>query len=447
MIFRLIRRPSLVALQKGAIGEQLMTIPHHFTGSRFCATVLFSLLSTTVIAAQDKGAANGEGVEKKEELSFLDAFTKGKVNATFNYRFEYVDQDGIPQTGVASTLRTTLGYRTGAFKGFSGYLEFEDVSDIGAKYQHNNKGFRSAWNGVTTPPRAVVADPAGTNIQQAYLDYDYGKSRARLGAQEIVLDDHRFIGNVGWRQHHQSFDAVLLTTEEVENATFYAAYVNKVKTITRASIDTDTFILNGHYKFKDLGQLTVYDYYIDITTGPSLISTNTIGIEFRGQREANKDWGYRYEAEFASQSDVSDNPMSISAVYYHLMAGGIYKKIGLRVGYEVLGSDGGNVAFQTPLATLHKFNGWADQFLSTPATGLQDLYIKLDGPLGPTKWALIYHTFTADNGGADYGTEFDGVITYKAKWGETFGLKFAFYSADQFKTDKTVAWLWTGFKF
>src|SRR3546814_19210362 len=49
-------------------------------------------------------------------------------------------------------------------------------------------------------------------------------------------------------------------------------------------------------------------------------------------------------------------------------------------GYELLGSDGGatgiagGFAFQTPFATLHKFNGWADKFLTTPGTGIQDYY-------------------------------------------------------------------------
>ena len=410
-----------------------MKILHHTTGSRLGAAVLFSLLSTSVIAAQEKAAADG-ATEPKEELSFIDAFTKGKVNATFNYRFEYVDQDGIADTGIASTLRTTLGYRTEKFHGFQGYLEFEDVTDLGGKYLHQNAGFGNYNNGVTGRP--VIADPAGTNIQQVYLDYFYRKSMARLGAQEIMLDDQRFVGNVGWRQHHQSFDALMLATEELENAWFAFSYVRKVKTVTRRSIDTDTFIFNGHYKFKDIGQLTIYDYYIDLMTAPSVASTNTLGAEFKGLRKANEEWSYRYEAEIATQSDVADNPQSISAMYYHLMLGGIYKGFGLRVGYEVLGSDSGNIAFQTILGTNHKFNGWADKFLATPANGLKDLYVKIDGPLGPTKWALIYHNFTADEGGADYGMEFDGIITYKAEWGQTFGLKFAFYDADSFATDR-----------
>jgi len=420
-----------------------MTILHH-NGSRLGAAVLFSLLSTSVIAAQEKAAADGAN-EKKEELSFIDAFTKGKVNLSLRYRYEYVDQDGIADTGTASTLRTTLGYRTEKFEGFQGYLEFEDVTDLGAKYLHNNAGFGSYSNGVTNRP--VVADPAGTNVQQVYLDYGYRKSLARFGAQEIVLDDARFIGNVAWRQHHQSFDALLLTTQEVENATFYFAYVNKVKRINRAVLDTDTFIANGHYEIKDIGRITVYDYYIDLTAAPSVLSTNTLGAEFKGMRKVDDDWSYRYEAEIATQGDVGDNPMSISAMYYHLMAGAVYRGFGLRVGYEVLGSDDGNAAFQTPLATGHKFNGWADKFLVTPVNGLRDLYVKVEGPLGPTAWALIYHDFTADNGGADYGTEIDGVLTYKAEWGQTFGLKFAYYDADAFATDTTKGWIYTGFKF
>ena len=43
-------------------------------------------------------------------------------------------------------------------------------------------------------------------------------------------------------------------------------------------------------------------------------------------------------------------------------------------GYEVLGADDGAAltSFQTPLATLHKFQGWADKFLTTPPNGIRE---------------------------------------------------------------------------
>ena len=57
---------------------------------------------------------------------------------------------------------------------------------------------------------------------------------------------------------------------------------------------------------------------------------------------------------------------------------------------------------QTPLATLHKFNGWADLFLTTPNTGLQDLYLgaayKFDGVklLPGLNAAVTWHKFDSD---------------------------------------------------
>ena len=49
----------------------------------------------------------------------------------------------------------------------------------------------------------------------------------------------------------------------------------------------------------------------------------------------------------------------------------------------MLGGDNGsgNRAFQTPLATKHAFQGWADQFLTTPADGIEDAYLGVTAPL------------------------------------------------------------------
>src|SRR3546814_7821694 len=72
-------------------------------------------------------------------------------------------------------------------------------------------------------------------------------------------------------------------------------------------------------------------------------------------------------------------------------------------GYELLGSDGGatgiagGFAFQTPFATLHKFNGWADKFLTTPGTGIQDYSagvaytVPKVGKAGPLVASFTFH--------------------------------------------------------
>ena len=75
----------------------------------------------------------------------------------------------------------------------------------------------------------------------------------------------------------------------------------------------------------------------------------------------------------------------------------------LNAGYEVLGADNG-VGFATPLATGHKFQGWADKFLTTPGDGIEDVYIgwrplPLDGhpvigasPAVPSAYIAIAHS-------------------------------------------------------
>ena len=47
----------------------------------------------------------------------------------------------------------------------------------------------------------MVADPDGTEINQALLRYDHTKGNAVVGRQRINLDNQRFIGSVAWRQN------------------------------------------------------------------------------------------------------------------------------------------------------------------------------------------------------------------------------------------------------
>jgi hypothetical protein len=89
--------------------------------------------------------------------------------------------------------------------------------------------------------------------------------------------------------------------------------------------------------------------------------------------------------------------------------------VGLKAGYEVLGGgDAGsskvnnsNLAFQTPLATKHAFQGWADVFLTTPADGIEDAYFGATAPLLGGTAQAVYHDFSAQQGGDNYGEEFD----------------------------------------
>jgi hypothetical protein len=98
------------------------------------------------------------------------------------------------------------------------------------------------------------------------------------------------------------------------------------------------------------------------------------------------------------------------------------------------------------MATLHKFNGWDDLFLTTPAAGLDDWYggatIKFPTvhALPGLNAAVYYHHFGSDAGSIHYGNEWDASLGFKIG---RFGLlaKCADYSADLFGIDTRKFWL------
>ena len=67
----------------------------------------------------------------------------------------------------------------------------------------------------------------------------------------------------------------------------------------------------------------------------------------------------------------------------------------------------------TPLATGHKFNGFADVFLDNGGVkGLQDLFVWLSPTLPwKLKGTVTFHQFWSDKGANDLGWEFNLVAT------------------------------------
>ena len=401
----------------------------------FCvAAVLF--LSFAVAA----GAAD-------DPVSLGTAITKGKISLNLRYRYEEVDQDGFDNKGKASTIRTTLAYRTLYWKGLSAFIEFEDVHDFGFSGEHNNVGAGSLWNGVRDYP--VIADPEVTEFNQAYLDWRPVEFLPfRFGLQEIVVDNSRFIGNVGWRQNHQSFEAAKADFTMFDNFKANATYIGRAHTITGASQPMSTGYLEGSYTFGTIGTLRGYGLFIDyeqeVLWGRS---TDTLGLSFSGKAKLSDRNALTYRLEFASQSEGGDNPNPVDADYLRADLGLKLSKVTLGAGYEVLGGSPGNGSFTTPLGTLHKFNGWADKFLATPLDGLQDLFLSVGAKVGKFNLVGVYHDFSADTGGRTWGSELDAHIVYTAPWKQKIALKYANYDADEWAADTQKIWIWTQWGF
>jgi hypothetical protein len=157
-----------------------------------------------------------------------------------------------------------------------------------------------------------------------------------------------------------------------------------------------------------------------------------LGLRLSGDIALNDKWAIPYAAEYATQDDYADNPANYSADYYVGELGLKYQKIAVKLAYEVLeGSTAANEAFQTPLATLHAFQGWADKFLATPDGGIEDLYVLVDVPLPfNINLKLRYDDFEAETGSTDYGDEIGVWATLPVGQNYSVALKYAGFDAD-----------------
>jgi hypothetical protein len=377
-----------------------------------------------------------------EATSLGDALKQSRLIADFNYRHESVDDDAFASSSDATTLRSVLGFETATYRGWTVRVEAEDVSVVGAD-DYANGGFGDASNGVVGQP--VIGDPEGTDLHRAYLKWQGEKLSAQVGRDEILVGDQRFVGNVGWRQHRQTFDAA--TVRYAFSPRWRAAYsfLESVQRINRATDEIDGHLASVEGDFGAGGKLLVHAESLDYETPARRgLSSTTFGVEWSGARAVGAG-KLLWELEAARQRDAGDNPSELDAGYAFVSLGWSRGDWTARAGWERLDGDAGDGQFNTPLATLHKFNGWADKFLATPTNGLIDLYLQIDGKRGAWSWTAAWHDFAAATGSLDYGTELDLQLLWKSKQGLALGAKAALYDADRLSTDTEKLWLWASY--
>lgn len=371
-----------------------------------------------------------------------DALRQSRLIADFNYRHEEVDDDAFAAGAAATTLRSALGFETQAYRGWQVRLEVEDVSVVGAD-DYANGGFGAAGNGVAGRP--VIGDPQGTDLHRAYLRWQGERLSAQVGRDEIVLGDHRFVGNVGWRQHRQTFDAASVRYALAPRWKLSYSHLESVQRVNRATDELAGHLLAVEGDLGGAGKLLLHaeslDYDAPARRG---LSSSTFGVEWSGSR-ALGGGKLLWELEAARQRDAGDHPSELDAGYAFASLGGTRGIWTARLAWERLDGDARDGQFNTPLATLHKFNGWADKFLVTPTNGLVDRYLQVDGQRAAWSWTVAFHDFEAATGGAAYGSELDLQLLYKTKCGLALGAKAALYDADTHAADTEKLWLWASY--
>jgi hypothetical protein len=351
-------------------------------------------------------------------------------------RYEKVEQTALPSgpTGrsEAATLKTRLTFTTGSFYDVSAVLEFDDVTSL------KDVDYLDGTNGKTGP---AIVDPEGTEVNQAYLSFKgLDSTDFRWGRQRILLDNQRFVGGVGWRQNEQTYDAFSVGNTSIPGLTAFYANISNVNRIfgeqsAAGDHSHDTNLVNVGYAFEGIGKLSGYYYDIDNEYVAGLSNT-TMGVRFAGSTELDS-VKIGYELEYADQEENGENA-EYSADYTLIGVSGTISKYTLGIAQETLGADAdAGKGFTTSLATLHKFQGWADVFLATPGTGIEDMYITFKAGL-PYGLAFIamYHTFesaenVAPGNSSDFGSELDMALTKKWGNGASLQLKYADFSGEE----------------
>jgi len=388
-----------------------------------CTTLAFISMAQPVYAEEEATA----------EYTLLDAIKEGKPLTNFRLRYENVDQEGYNSaskkldTANAFTLRSLIGWQTAPFHNFSFTAQITDVHKFTDDY--NDKRNNLSEPGKSNYP--FIVDPDYTDINQLFVDWTGIKNtKLRLGRQQLNLDNVRFIGDIGFRQNMQVFDGFSVLNKSLPDTEIFAAHFDKVRQINTKLRSGNIDIINAKYRISPSESATGYGYFIDVAdlsqnVGNGLAATadassKTFGARLDGVRKIDDHWKVLYTAEYAKQDDYKGGSPLIDAHYFKLGGGAMYDVWSLRIDHEVLSSNNGQYAFQTPLGTNHLFQGWADVFLATPKQGIEDTFVTFAGSIEKAKIYAEYHVFKSDEKFATlngqfsnkYGTEFDASVAY-----------------------------------
>ena len=383
-------------------------------------------------------AAGGSGAPGE-----TDGDSAGDVSFDFRYRSEFVDLAGFGESAAASTLRSRITFESATFNRFQVLLQADNVATLGSEQ------FNSTTNGRTDYP--VVADPEGTDLNQAWLTFSGDSVTVRAGRQTIRHGTERFVGGVAWRQNEQAFDGVRIQWATAGGFDLDLAYVNRVNRIfgpddglNPAAWKGDNFFVRANWSLADNHRLSAHGYLLDFDPqngyAPGRTVNNSVdilGLEYSGTFERltlNLNWD--------TQQDAGASQLDYQAEHYLAEIIAPVGGASLTAGYEVFTGDNGS-GFRMPTATLHKFQGWTDKFLATPGDGLKDTYLIAASTLGPVAVTAHWHDFRAEASGADFGSEFGLQLTWPVTDRFTVLVKYATFSTDDSTRfqDTDKAWL------
>ncbi len=394
----------------------------------------FCILSTLIIVTTDDAFAGPSDttLDPKSAISTEPSEPWIIPLIDLRLRYEFADLEGFDDSN-AWTVRERVGFETKAWEGLSALVEGEFLQALGDDYHGGAPGafpFK--------PTRSLIADPQTAELNQAYLQYKNFDTVFRAGRQRIIYDNAAFVGNVGWRQNEQTYDALSFVNKSLDGLTLQYAYVGQVNRIFGSDadaplapgfsnvqdIDARVNLLNASYTGVPGITLGGYAYIMDFPDYHAW-DNDTFGLSAKGDLLGLTLYG---EMAWQDQAGVAAND---DAFYAH----GIITKNLNEMGSLSLGVEHLAAGFKTPLATVHTMNGFADVTdaarVSGAHNGLTDTYLSHTIPIfWGIQWMNVFHIMGDDEISSGYGWEYDSVLTKKFDDNFTAIAKLAYFESN-----------------
>ena len=343
-------------------------------------------------------------------------YSQLKVDAELRPRLEYRHgfKNLFPNNADAAVFtsqRTRLNI-THSIEKLNFYVSIQDVRVWGDVPQLNN------------------SDNNGLSLHQAWaeilLDANYS---LKLGRQEIIYDDSRIFGNVGWAQQARSHDLALFKYRKgAFQANLGLAFNQSKENLTGTNLITPNTYKAMQYAWihKDWNNFSGSFLFLNngLQSPNGLKYSQTIGTHL--ETKVN-DLGFITNLYYQFGNDVFDRDLSayllgLEANYNTSDKATVGLGVELQSGNDYNTATGKNNAFTPFYGTNHKFNGLMDYFYvgnHINSVGLLNIYAKSSYKLNPkSSLTAFVHNFSAagdinSDVSKQLGTELDLIYGYK----------------------------------
>lgn len=261
------------------------------------------------------------------------------------------------------------------------------------------------------------SDVYGTSIHEAWGEAIFSdKFSIKVGRQEIVYDDQRIFGSVGWAQQARSHDAAIIKYMPAKNHRIDVGLAYNANGETLYKTD---YVVNSYRTFQYIWYHGKFDKiglsFLALNNGMAYMNETTTDTAQKiaysqtiGPRVTYKGDAINFNAAFYYQGGKNKTNNSLSAIYFSANVGyAISKKFNIGLGAEYLsGTSSENQvmagetdkSFKPFYGTNHKFNGWMDYFYVGSymnSNGLLDINLPLVYKVEKLTFKLIPHYFIA----------------------------------------------------